>query len=149
DNGTHGDAMAGDGVFTVQVSFTESTPGTLRLRVAATFRAGPGRVTSAIALVPIVTQTNTPPVANAGPDQTVFVGTTVQLDGSKSSDVDGDTLHFQWSFLTRPSGSTATLSDRTAVHPTFLVDRPGTYTVQLIVNDGQMDSAPDTVDITT
>lgn len=37
---------------------------------------------------------NTRPVANAGPDQTVVVGTTVQLDGSKSSDADGDPLTF-------------------------------------------------------
>jgi len=37
---------------------------------------------------------NTPPVANAGPDQTVAVGTTVHLDGSQSADVDGDALRF-------------------------------------------------------
>src|SRR5262245_26013658 len=119
DDGTRGDAVTGDGIFTVQVSLRETTLGTLRLRVAATFRAGPRRITSGTALIPIVTQTNTPPVANAGPDQTVAVGTQVQLDGRKSSDVDGDALHFQWSFLTRPAGSTATLSDLTAVQPTF------------------------------
>ena len=33
---------------------------------------------------------NTPPLASAGPDQTVYVGDTVQLDGSGSSDADGD-----------------------------------------------------------
>jgi hypothetical protein len=66
DDGTHGDAVAGDGLFTVQVSLTEATPGTLRLRVAATFSAGPGRLTSAVAGVPIVP--NTPPVAHAGPN---------------------------------------------------------------------------------
>src|SRR5438093_2262855 len=54
DDGTHGDAVAGDGLFTVQVSLREATPGTLRLRVAATFMAGPGRLTSAVARVPIV-----------------------------------------------------------------------------------------------
>src|SRR5216683_19523 len=55
DDGTHGDAVAGDGLFTVQVSLLEATPGTLRLQVAATFRAGPGRLASAVARVPIVT----------------------------------------------------------------------------------------------
>ena len=42
----------------------------------------------------------------------------------------------------------ATLSNPTAVQPTFLVDRPGPYTAQLIVNDGQVDSAPATTTIT-
>jgi len=39
------------------------------------------------------------PVANAGPDQTLFVGNIAQLDGSASSDVDGDLLSFQWRSL--------------------------------------------------
>src|SRR5713101_4233560 len=147
DDGTHGDAVAGDGLFTMQVSLLEATPGTLRLQVAATFRAGPGRLASAVARVPIVT--NTPPVANAGPNQTIALGTTVHLDGSQSSDVDGDALSFQWAVTATPGGIAATLSDPTAVQPTFVVARPGTYTVQLIVNDGQVDSAPASVLIST
>lgn len=92
---------------------------------------------------------NAPPVANAGPAQTVAVGATVHLEGSGSSDADGDTLSFQWAFVSRPEGSTTTLSDPLAVRPTFGVDRPGTYVVQLIVHDGTGASAPDTVTITT
>ena len=91
---------------------------------------------------------NTPPVANAGPNQSVSVGDTVTLDGSGSTDVDGDPLTYAWSFFSVPAGSTATLSDPTAVMPTFVADEAGTYTVQLIVNDGSEDSAPDTVTIT-
>jgi hypothetical protein len=37
---------------------------------------------------------NTPPGANAGADQTGVVGQTVQLDGSGSSDIDGDPLTY-------------------------------------------------------
>jgi len=97
----------------------------------------------------VITTENTRPMANAGPDQTVVVGTTVHLDGSKSSDVDGDRLTLRWALTAVPSGSTATLSDPTLVNPTFAVDKAGTYLVRLIVNDGTLDSAPATVTITT
>jgi hypothetical protein len=90
-----------------------------------------------------------PPVANAGPGQTSQVGQTVQLDGSRSSDVDGDPLTFRWAFTTRPPESQATLVNPTLVNPTFVVDEPGTYVVQLIVNDGLFDSPPATVRIDT
>lgn len=37
---------------------------------------------------------NNAPIADAGPDQSVSVGAPVTLDGSASSDVDGDSLTF-------------------------------------------------------
>ena len=107
-----------------------------------------GIVDSAPATVTITTA-NTAPVANAGPNQTVTVGTLVQLTGAGSTDVDGNPLTFKWSFNSVPSGSTASLSSVTAVNPTFTADRAGTYVVQLIVNDGQVDSQPATVTVTT
>src|SRR5262245_21792591 len=138
DDGTQGDVVARDGTFTMRVTFTESTPSPVRLQVSATFRAGGKRVTSDVVLIRVVA--NTPPMANAGPDQTVKVGQTVTLDGSGSTDADGDPLSYQWSFVVRPTGSQATLSNSAVVHPTFVVDRPGTYTVQLVVNDGKTNS---------
>jgi 6-phosphogluconolactonase len=92
---------------------------------------------------------NPPPIANAGPDQTVLVKQTVTLDGSASSDPDGDPLTFQWSLTSIPIGSRATLSAPTATRPTFMVDLPGSYVVQLIVNDGTANSASDSVTITS
>ncbi len=89
------------------------------------------------------------PVANAGTDQTAPVGATVYLDGSASSDGDGDPFTYRWTFVAKPSGSTAALSDRAAVNPAFTIDKPGTYEVQLVVHDGQLASAPDTVTVST
>jgi K319L-like, PKD domain len=53
-----------------------------------------------------------PPVANAGPAQTVLVGNTVTLDGSASTGA----TSFAWS---QTGGTPVTLSSTTAVKPTF------------------------------
>ena len=92
---------------------------------------------------------NAAPVSDAGPDQSVFVGETVSLDGSGSTDADGDPLTFYWQLISVPTSSVASLSDPTAVMPTFVADAPGSYEVNLVVNDGTTDAAPDTVIITT
>lgn len=89
----------------------------------------------------------TGPVASAGPAQTVKVGQTVQLDGSKSFDPEGLPLTFHWT-LSPPPGSQAHLSDSTAAKPTVVVDMVGAYRVQLTVSDGAVSSEPDHVDIT-
>jgi Ca-activated chloride channel family protein len=85
---------------------------------------------------------NAPPVANAGPDQTVeqdsLGGASVTLDGYGSSDPDGDPLTYSWTWV----GDSAT-----GVSPTVWLPL-GTTTVTLVVNDGTLGSAPDTVDIT-
>ena len=91
---------------------------------------------------------NSAPVASAGPDQNVTTDALVALDGSGSTDADGDTLTYSWSFVSLPTGSTAELSDTTVVNPTFTPDLDGSYVVQLIVNDGTVDSTPDTVTVT-
>ena len=139
-----GSAAALTGATTVNPSFLPDLKGPYELQLIV----NDGFVDSAPDTV-VITVENRPPVADAGPDQSILVGATVTLDGSGSSDPDGDPLTYAWVFLSRPSGSVAALDDATAVGPSFLVDRPGMYELQLIVNDGTVDSAPDTVVITT
>ncbi len=78
---------------------------------------------------------NDPPEAQAGPSQKVNVGDKVALDGSNSSDPNGDELSYQWKLSSKPSQSKANLSNAKAVDPTFKADLPGDYKVQLIVTD--------------
>ncbi len=92
---------------------------------------------------------NRPPIANAGPDVVAFVGDTVMLDGSASSDPDGNPLTYLWTLRLRPAGSTAALSSATAIMPTFVADQAGRYEIDLVVNDGIVNSAVDTVVVTT
>lgn len=91
---------------------------------------------------------NVKPVANAGNNQAAVVGDTVFMDGSGSSDANGDPLTYGWSIVSAPVGSTAVLSDPTLAQTTLTPDVPGTYVVGLIVNDGFINSDPDNITIT-
>jgi hypothetical protein len=92
--------------------------------------------------------TNIAPVADAGVDQEIETGVTVTLDASTSSDANSDTLTYLWALTTKPSTSTATLSNSTAEALTFVADISGEYIATLIVNDGTEDSPSDTITIT-
>lgn len=89
---------------------------------------------------------NSPPVSNAGGDQTVAELSNVNLNGSASSDADGDALTYAW---LQTAGSNVVLSDVSIAQPSFTspdVTAPETLTFELTVNDGT-DSVADTVDI--
>ncbi len=85
------------------------------------------------------------PIASAGADQTTTVGATVTLNGSGSSDPDGDPLSYAWTLGTRPATSAAALSSTTAARPTFVADVAGVYEATLTVSDGTTTSATDRV----
>lgn len=90
---------------------------------------------------------NIKPVADAGTGQSIEVGETVTLNGSGSSDANGDPLTYTWALVSVPDGSLSSITDPTAEITTFVPDLPGTYVVQLIVNDGFVDSDPSTIQV--
>jgi plastocyanin len=96
----------------------------------------------------VLVRANALPVADAGPDQQVMVGSTVTLDGTGSSDPDGGPISYEWAFTSTPNGSGATLQNATTAGPSFVPDAPGDYSVQLTVTDSANASAIDFVTIT-
>ena len=54
---------------------------------------------------------------------------------NNTTDPDGDALVFGWALLSKPAGSTATLSAITAASPTFMPDLEGAYRFQLTATD--------------
>jgi PKD domain len=87
------------------------------------------------------------PVANVGPSQSAVVGEAVTLNGSKSTDSNGEPLTYNWSLVSMPKRSKALISNPTAEIARLLPELPGTYVVQLIVNDGSLNSLPATTEI--
>jgi hypothetical protein len=104
----------------------------------------------------IVKNVNTVPEAHAGEDQAVTAGSPITLDGSLSSDLDGEDLSFTWTQLV--DGVQVALSDDNSPNPslnsnfTFTPESAGTVGTSsiysLTVSDGTVDSAVDSVTIT-
>jgi len=78
--------------------------------------------------------TQAPPVAAVGPDRVLdFVDTLrVTLDGTGSTDPDGDRLGYTW---TQIGGPRVGLEDRNTPSPTFRALAPGDYIFTLQVSD--------------
>ncbi len=105
--------------------------------------------TSSDSAAAVVSTGPAPPVANAGPNQTVGVGATVNLNGANSTDSNGAQLSYSWTLISMPTRSAAQLFGGRSATPFFVADVSGTYKVQLVVSDGSFSSQPSVVTVTT
>jgi hypothetical protein len=140
---TAGTAVALNGANTAQPTFTAPNENvTLTFELTVT---DDGNRSSTDSVNITVNKASQPPVANAGPDQTVKAGALVTLDGSASSDPNGGTLTYSWK---QTSGTAVSLSNANTAQPTFTA--PGTsdtLVFELTVTNNQNASSTDTVNI--
>ena len=127
------------------LSSTTSPKPTFTPDVAGTYVAslvvsdGKDRSPTAVGTV-IASSANSAPVANAGVAQSVSTAAVVTLNGTGSTDANGDTLTYRWTLTSKPTSSTAALSSATVASPTFTADLAGSYVASLVVNDSKVDS---------
>jgi hypothetical protein len=94
------------------------------------------------------------PVADAGDDQKVSLleqctsprleYLKIELDGSGSHDPDMQSISYRW---TQVGGIPVPLNFDTTAEPNFYVFSPGLYSFELVVEDGELESIPDVVNI--
>ena len=95
-----------------------------------------------------ISKNNDLPMADAGLDQTGFVGEMITFDGSNSTDEKGVELEYEWILASTPTGSaltTADLYDADQTNASLVPDVSGSFVLGLRVNDKTDWSAPDYV----
>jgi hypothetical protein len=86
-------------------------------------------------------QADSPPTANAGKDLIGVINRTITLDGSASSDPDGDSITYLWTIVSAPENNAATLTAGDTAKPSIIPTIEGTYTFSLQVSDGDLSSS--------
>jgi hypothetical protein len=118
--------------------FTADVPGVYALRLEVSDGVNP-----AVADDLTITSVNQAPIATAGADRDGFRGAATTLSAAGSRDPDGDALTHQWSFVSVPAGSAATLSGEATASAAFTPDVYGAYVVRLAVSDGALQGTDD------
>ena len=127
--------------------FKVDVPGEYKVQLVVTDRWGKSSDPDTMTITGI---RNRPPKANAGEViSNVYLGDKVTLYGDGSKDPDGDPLTYQWELTFKPAASKTALAGSNTTNPTLMVDALGCYEIQLVVNDGKVNSEPSTVYVST
>ncbi len=149
---TGGPAVVLSDASAIQPTFTAPNVGVggaaLTFRLTVTDNGG---LKSSATCIVNVTWENEPPTAVTGPDQTVAEGSVVTLDGSNSNDPDDGIASYGWE---QTEGPAVTLSDASAIQPTFTAPNVGiggaalTFRLTVTDNGGLKSSATCIVNVT-
>ena len=85
---------------------------------------------------------NSPPVADAGPDQSIYVGNLTILEGSATDADNNAIIDWLWTIEAAPAGSSPYFSFMDNPRPVFEADVAGDYLLSLIAFDGLAWSTP-------
>ena len=128
-----------------QFTFTSDGLQTLYAWAKDTFGSVSTAVSETVDILIVVP--NSPPVADAGPNQSVDEGVTVTLDASNSDDSDNGIVSYLWEQV--PVPGTVAISDPTAMTPTFSTPNVGpggaALTFRLTVSDGEATDTDTTI----
>ncbi len=98
--------------------------------------------------VSITVRANEAPIADVVKTAQGSVGMPIILDGSASSDPDGDTLEYTWLVIdSQGVNVTEQLTNADTAQPTFTATEAGVYEATLRVSDGFATSEPETIRI--
>jgi len=147
---TAGTAVSLPGANTANPSFTAPLVGPTGMTLTFELTVSDGIDAASDSVNVLVENVNHRPIANAGSDQTRDEGSLVTLNGTGSSDPDGDGLNYTW---TQTSGPLVALSGANTANPSFTAPTVGpggaTLGFRLVVDDGLGGvSDPDEVKIT-
>jgi hypothetical protein len=116
-------------------TFTPSTTGQYRVTLEVSYG---NKKSETQEIVITVNNGNSAPVISATVPTTATRDQPIILDGSASSDADGDILHHRWAFTytsTQPAGSTATIQNPNQAIASFTPNSAGTYKVDYTIYD--------------
>ncbi len=120
--------------------------GTYQFELTVTDDGGLSARDTVQVIVNSTTQTNRPPVANAGSDQTISSpASTVTLDGSASFDPDNNITYYSWTKISGPPSFS--FANSSAVQTEAIYLEPGTYQFELKVTDAEGLFSMDTVQV--
>src|SRR5215203_3808240 len=120
--------------------------GTYQFELTVTDDGGLSARDTVQVIVNSTTQTNRPPVANAGSDQTISSpASTVTLDGSASFDPDNNITYYSWTKISGPPSFS--FANSSAVQTEAIYLETGTYQFELKVTDAEGLFSMDTVQV--